>query len=1034
MLIYFALQPSNYEFAKFCWKTLVQPGLIRNHDIIETDWLLDDDPTQHSWGLIASLLQSISEESELEKSDQLSTYSISISVAVVIDYAAMSFGSAQNFTKPLFEARTSRASLSLLAFLSQEGKFTSVFVSEGNAESSICENVVRFYSGDLDVSYLNTKHDNMEQLIEPYLCLGSISYSVPEQESDGEPSFAIDLKCPKTLFINISPVLFETTLITAKLISQADPKTYKKVLYERDKRYLYEIFEANPRSQRGSLNREDTTCVLRDLARTYWREECEGLGEVEINKKITALMDAAKVGGKMTQTSVLGRIIKNDARSFFSGCKKVLLSNSVGVSMTATDERGTKIIEAGNVIDLSLGKVSLGIERYQVIDGIPLSPYQPTMLKLTRDSRLGRRRRKRTACGFAPFLTVVPNQDSLDAVKLSVRSSIQIKSEIPIRVRIVRLPKKLGYLQKRNTKLVDLTKKNLAAALRRIVSGSLIVHELIINEGSVAAVPLNIVLSTHYHALLFQDVSGEESDAWRDPVLLTKDFLFNEMHLREVKKCHTLSGINIQKERLTVHTSAERRGKNIASDSTIWSRTAWDTTISVVPFFLLSNAMPFGIFIKAWQHRASDENELWREPSFFTDLTTEHSNESESNSDGETSSKSPSLMGRSTSTALYHLPTGSRGDDYFSLSCLKSGKTLRLCGIDLSCPLFIQFSQGLRGTTNEWSNVATINLQKLRTGLNPNKGALSLKSLPIRLGDTVDCFIDAAVVERGICRGALYSPFWISNQSGMKLEYRVIGTKDHHGISNKRYLDSGNGGLPVMLHCVNEGEANASKRKRKEISVIPLENPTKAVLKKWWDPKENGRLVLAKNSIRDGIDWSEKIEMNAAGTSGEVYCSSNVIFSVSVTALAGVFFRSNLIRFTPRFVVRNSLHMPLSLLALSGSTSEAIHKTRQLRCFLTDRDTGAKVDLAPGESTVIYSFNHTGGVGTTFRWISFRVNASRYDEDSTKWHLVRLDKNGSTYFGEIDRGKMVGIIDATVNRSDGCSLLVSTPRFVCISI
>jgi hypothetical protein len=119
--------------------------------------------------------------------------------------------------------------------------------------------------------------------------------------------------------------------------------------------------------------------------------------------------------------------------------------------------------------------------------------------------------------------------------------------------------------------------------------------------------------------------------------------------------------------------------------------------------------------------------------------------------------------------------------------------------------------------------------------------------------------------------------------------------------------------------------------------------------------------------------------------------------------------------------------MPISLVALSGSTSEAIHKTRQLRYFLTDRDTKATVDLAPGESTVIYSFDNTGGVGKTFRWISFRVNATRYDENTNpKWHLIRLDRNGSTYLGEVDRRNvMVGIIDATVNRSDGCSLLVS---------
>ena len=872
-------------------------SLIHNHDIPETNWLLDDDPIQHIPSVFARLLQSINEDpKETEKTAQLSTYAISVSV--VIDYAAMSLGSAQNFTKPLFEARSSKASLSLSAFLSQDGKFIDNCKDRKDTDNSIAGNVLKFCSGDLDVSYLNTKTDNMEQLIEPYLCLGSVSYSILQQESDEEASLTIDLKCPQTLFMNISPVLFETTMITAKLISQADPKTYKKVLYERDKQYLHDICVANSRSQRTSLNREDATSELKELVQSHWQEDFEGLSEVEIDKKITALVNATKVGDAMSRTSLLDNVLKNDARCFFSGCKKLLLSNSVGVSLTATAESDTRIIEAGSTVDFSLGKISLGIERYQIINDVPFSPYQPTMLKLARNSKHGRKM-KRASCGFAPFLTVVPNQQSLDAVKLTVRSSIRIKSEIPIRVRIVRLPQKLGYLQKRNTKLVDLTKKNLAAALRRVAKGALIVHEMLISEGSVASVPLNIVLSTHYHALLFQDVSGEESDTWRDPVLLTKDFLFNEVKLREVSKCHTISGINIRKERLNVHSSAERRGKAIKADSarSIWCMTAWDTTITVVPFFLLSNAMPFPILIKAWQYRASDENDLWRDPAMFTDPISEHSNENESNSDGETSSKSPSLMGRSTSTEMYHLPTGSRGDNYYSLSSLESGKTLRLCGISLSCPLYIQFSQRLRGTLHEWSNVANIKLQKLRTGINPNKGALSLKSLPIRLGDNVDCFIDAAV-ERGICRGALYSPFWICNQSGMKLEYRVIGTKDHHGISNKRYLDTGIGGLPIMLHCDNEGEKNAGKRKRKEISVIPLENPTKVVLGQWWDEQRNGGLVLAKHAVKgenNSVDWSEKIEMDAVGTSGEVHCSA-VVFSVSVESMAGIFFRSNVSR------------------------------------------------------------------------------------------------------------------------------------------
>lgn len=1021
-LNYFALHPSNYKFAKFCWKTLISPGLIHNHDVVETNWLLDDDPKQHIQELFANLHQSIKHDlTEPVKTDPFSIYAISISVGV--DFAAISFGSAQSWTKPLFEARSSNASLFCSVFLTHDGKFCESCEKRNGTSSSTADNVLKFCSGEFDVSYL-TKHDNMEQFIETCLCLGSISYRGLQQESDDSPSLTIDVKCPQSLFINISPVLFETAAITAKLISQADPKKYRKALYERDKSFLYNVFEANSRARRTSLNRANAISELEQEIQSHWQDDFEGLSEEEIEKKITALLKAAKADTK-TQIRIVDKVLQNDARCFFSGCKKLRISNGAGVSIFVTAGSDTKIIEAGGTGDFSLGKMSIGVERYQEIIDVPFSPYQPNLLQLKRNSKHGRRMKK-ASCGFAPHLALIPIEESLDAVKLTLRSSISIKSEIPVRIRIVRLPQKLGYLQKRNTKLIDLTKKNLAVALRRVVNGALIVHEILVSEGNVAAVPLNIVLSSHYHALLFQDVSGEESDSWRDPVLLTKDFLFNELNLREVAKCHTVSGINIRKERLYVHHSAERRGKATTACyvRSIWSKTAWDTTITVEPFFLLSNAMPFPILIKAWQYQAADENELWRDPTTFADLS-ERSNEDESNSDGDTSSKSPSLMGRSIRTELYHFPTGSRGEEYYSLSSVESGETLRLCGISLSNPLHIQFSQKLRGKLNEWSNVATVNLQKLRTGINPNKGTLSLKSIPVRLGDNVDCFI-ATAVELGICRGALYAPFWVSNQSGMKLEYRVEGTKDHHGITSKHYIDTGSGGLPLMLHCHNEGEKNASKRKRKEISVIALENPTMAVFGEWWDER-NGRLVLAKNAIKDeknSVKWSEKIGMDVAGTSGEVHCSSNIVFSVSVESLAGNFFRSNLIRFTPRFVVRNTLRMPISLIALSGSTAEAIQKTRRLRYFQSNCDTRTKVDLAPGESTVIYSFSHAGSIGK-LKWISFRVNAD--NNADSKWHLVRLDKNGSTYLAEVGRRNvMTSIIDVTVNRSGGCSLLVSS--------
>ena len=75
-------------------------------------------------------------------------------------------------------------------------------------------------------------------------------------------------------------------------------------------------------------------------------------------------------------------------------------------------------------------------------------------------------------------------------------------------------------------------------------------------EGAVA-VPLDVLDSSRYHALLIQPLTG--SCSWRDPVLLTKDFLYNPMNFQHVSRCHALSGIVVQKERLNVHVAKKHR-------------------------------------------------------------------------------------------------------------------------------------------------------------------------------------------------------------------------------------------------------------------------------------------------------------------------------------------------------------------------------------------------------------------------------------------------------------------------------------------
>ena len=126
----------------------------------------------------------------------------------------------------------------------------------------------------------------------------------------------------------------------------------------------------------------------------------------------------------------------------------------------------------------------------------------------------------------------------------------------------------------------------------------------------------------------------------------------------------------------------------------------------------------------------------------------------------------------------------------------------------------------------------------------------------------------------------------------------------------------------------------------------------------------------------------------AAGTSGEFQCGK-IIVNAKIEPLAGAFHQSKLICFTPRYVIKNNLHIAISLLPLSGSLRDTTRKASQLR-QKQDEHLKKKIDLAPGQTTILFNF-HTISHGTdkSYKWIAFCVNASRYGATfKKKWHLL----------------------------------------------
>lgn len=208
------------------------------------------------------------------------------------------------------------------------------------------------------------------------------------------------------------------------------------------------------------------------------------------------------------------------------------------------------------------------------------------------------------------------------------------------------------------------------------------------------------------------------------------------------------SGIVVKKERLNVHLPAKHKKSPVASDSkrSILRRTAWDTTIQVVPFFLLSNSLTIPIVVRTWQTSTEeDDDELWDEP-LLPVAPADGMNE-DSGSDEDLSFATPSIRGGRALQEDIHFSSGTRNSGHYSQDNVAIGQSLRLSGVSLREPLFIQVSQRVDASEEVqfmWANPLRVDLSKMRTGVN-QKGLKKLPQLVLDLGDNYDCLVDVTL-------------------------------------------------------------------------------------------------------------------------------------------------------------------------------------------------------------------------------------------------------------------------------------------------
>ena len=111
----------------------------------------------------------------------------------------------------------------------------------------------------------------------------------------------------------------------------------------------------------------------------------------------------------------------NETRCYFTGCQEIHLHNSTGRALKVGSGHGgiqqvdadcTAAISLNNLEPTSQSQLSFSIERYKIVRGVAVSPYQTIMIPLIRhrkNSRVKRGKKQSSASGFRYVTYVYQN-------------------------------------------------------------------------------------------------------------------------------------------------------------------------------------------------------------------------------------------------------------------------------------------------------------------------------------------------------------------------------------------------------------------------------------------------------------------------------------------------------------------------------------------------------------------------------------------------------------------------------------------------
>lgn len=789
--------------------------------------------------------------------------------------------------------------------------------------------------------------------------------------------------CSRNLNITLSPSVVEKFIVIQRFLSPNLPD----LIESREIEFLHNLWEAKNINLSSSFSRDTTKEIIDIFVRCHvMPQECSPVRiNDEVQKYLASIFDDDFE--QISFDTLVQKLIKDDRKRcrICTGEMRVLNETGQKIQLDVDDKprklkstNGTTshnddLIEPFHIVDngmsITFGNlkntgtlhISISLGEFKMLSSVPISSYQSIAVPLPKAKFTHGRRTKRKykpVSGFPSSLAIEPFLNNIDAITMKVRSILTIDTKVNVDVRIVRLSDITGYELEGNygSKGSKLRGKALEAKLKQAVENAPVEYEHTgVLAGSCLSVPFNIVVSSSYHALLIKNPDGN----WRLPVLLTTTFLFNDNKHIEIQRCHSISGICVGRKWMNILTRKKSAfGSFHKSHHHSAPRRVCDTVIQIFPSLAISNAMPFKIYVRCWQAPIDDGEDEWKlylQQSENIDVDGIKSNRHYS-----------SFLSR----------------DFSHQDSLEKGKVVLLNGVNLEECVYVQVARESESKSHipQWMTPMRIDFNRVRKKSNDGRFYAFID------GQDVSTFFLGVLFEKqNTPEITIFCPYWIINKTGSSIEIKFGNS------SSDTIRDSGLGGLPI-LGGIDEIAV--------QVRNIHMDNP-------FWD-HQNGNLVPSgdTNMINSNLPshWSNRIRLDAAGTSFELNCGSHML-GASIKTLTGVFHRSNLVTILPRYILKNGCTIAIEFIPVLGSLQDVKILCKRLNVqqeyFNVVEDMLLIVTkLNFRDSTIIQLFSALSLVSLTGlkqRFILVRFLDDQASVDCN-WRIVPVDSSGLTYF------------------------------------